>query len=138
MKMLNDIPDNLLAPCGIACILCHRYCGSENPCQGCRNGKGQSKHCQTCKIMQCAGEKGYLFCTECDLFPCEEITSFNAYYIERFGHAFLPNAILMKKEGKAALVKNIKEMWSCKKCGDIICIHDNKCSGCQNGGEKVK
>lgn len=29
MKMPNEISDHLLAPCKIACILCHRYCESD-------------------------------------------------------------------------------------------------------------
>lgn len=130
MKMPKQIPDNLLAPCGIACILCHRYCESDNPCQGCREGKGQSKHCQSCDILKCSQDKGYQYCYECDDFPCEKASGFNDYYIQRFGHEFLPNAILMKKEGKAALEKDLAEKWACPQCGDIICIHDNKCSGC--------
>lgn len=131
MKMPREIPDNLLAPCGIACILCHRYCEDDEPCQGCRDGKGKSKHCQSCLIMKCAGEKGYSFCIECEEFPCQEIVDFNDMYIRRFGHEFLPNAFLMKNEGKEALVERLKQRWSCPECGDIICIHDNKCSGCQ-------
>lgn len=131
MKMPNEIPDHLLAPCGIACILCHRYCESDEPCQGCREGKGKSNHCKSCSIMKCANEKGHYFCFECKEFPCKEVVEFNDSYIERFGHEFLPNAVLMKKEGKEALEKELINKWTCPECGSIICIHDNKCSGCQ-------
>ncbi len=130
MKMNDVIPDNLLAPCGINCMLCHHHCESTDPCQGCRGGKGHSKHCRECDILMCVGEKGFQFCIECGEFPCTRLTEFNEMYINRYGHEFLTNALYMKENGKQKLIEMLTAEWSCPDCGGVVCIHDDLCSEC--------
>lgn len=135
MKMPKNIAHELLAPCGIDCMLCHHHCESEDPCGGCRGGKGKSQHCKNCELMLCAGKRGCEFCAECDEFPCDKLRGFNDFYIMRYGHEFLPNAILMKEQGERTMTEKLLKNWSCPDCGGVICIHDDTCSEC---GKKYK
>lgn len=131
MRMSKTITDQLFAPCGINCMLCHHHCENSEPCEGCRGGKGKSKHCQNCEMLQCVNAKNLHFCFECTEFPCGLIIGFNQMYIDRYGHEFLPNAYVLRDYGKEALTEKIRTEWSCTKCGGVICIHDNCCSECK-------
>lgn len=66
MKMPEKLDEKLLAPCGINCLVCYRYCaGARKPCPGCRyDGEGKPEHCRRCHIRDCAREKGWstVFC----------------------------------------------------------------------------
>ncbi len=130
MKMPESIPKNLLAPCGLDCMLCHHHCKSDIICGGCRGGNGLSKHCASCDILACTEGKGLTFCYECEDFPCKKLTDFNEVYIRRFGHEFLPNAVMMKEIGIEKASRALNEEWKCE-CGGIICIHDDLCSECR-------
>ena len=131
MRYPDTLPDALLAPCGILCTLCHRHCeNAADPCPGCREGRGQSKHCQECELRRCAARRGHAFCAECEEFPCAALAEFNAYYRQRFGHVFLPNAEEMKAHGRAAMLQKLRAAWTCPDCGGVICIHSNTCSEC--------
>ena len=135
MKMPETIARNLLAPCGLDCLLCHHHCDSDEPCMGCRDGKGKSEHCRTCEILACVTAKGLPYCKDCYEFPCEKLRKFHLTYIERFGHGFLQNARLMRAQGEEALIRQQREDWTCPSCGGVVCIHDGLCSEC---GKPVK
>ncbi len=130
MRYPDTIPDALLAPCGILCTLCHHHCESDDPCPGCREGLGKSKHCQECALRRCAAERGHAFCAECEAFPCQPLWAFASTYPQRYGHAFLPNAYEMKRRGKEAMLAKLRRAWTCPDCGGVICIHSDTCSSC--------
>lgn len=52
--------------CGLCCALCS---DNEN-CKGCK--KGDCKDKETCKNYTCCQKKGYMYCSECDDFPCQD------------------------------------------------------------------
>ena len=135
MKMPDTIDRELLAPCGLDCLLCHHHCASAEPCKGCRGGQGKSKHCRDCDILACATAKGYRYCKDCWEFPCDKLKRFQMTYIERFGHGFLQNARLMRAEGEQALIDAHRAEWRCPDCGGVVCIHDGLCTEC---GKPVK
>jgi hypothetical protein len=80
----------LTAPCGLDCFNCELY--EENltnelaalihkklgvpyqdiPCKGCRQQDGKHFHlsAEGCATLDCAKDKGVVFCCNCDTFPC--------------------------------------------------------------------
>ncbi len=92
----------VLAPCGMDCMECERFVGSHDPvvakqsaerfraqgeedaspegtqCKGCRRDRNR---CVTgdCRLYTCAVEKkGYLFCSDCETFPCSDLQKWEA------------------------------------------------------------
>ena len=45
-------------------------------CDGCR-GPLEHHWSPDCKMMKCAGERGHVYCFECDDFPCEKLEEFS-------------------------------------------------------------
>ena len=130
MRMPEEMPDALLAPCGIACVLCHHHCREADPCPGCREGQGHSSHCRLCALRRCAADRGLLWCAQCSEFSCAPLTAFNEFYRRTYGFTFLQNADLMRSAGREAMVKRLTHQWRCPDCGGVICIHDGLCSEC--------
>jgi hypothetical protein len=58
---------SLATPCGLFCGFCRFYMNKE--CKGCG-----SEDRQACTIHRCCRvDKGLIFCTECERFPCDEL-----------------------------------------------------------------
>ena len=65
--------DNLnIAYCGIDCQKCKNYKKNMN-CAGCRH---ELELLEDCPTRICCSEKGFLHCSECNEFPCEELKCF--------------------------------------------------------------
>ena len=129
MRYTATADASLLAPCGLDCLLCHHHCKSDEPCEGCRGGRGKSAHCRACELLACVQGRGLRYCAECPEWPCGQLTDFNAMYLRRYGHAFLPNAESMRAGGEAAALA-LRAGWMCPDCGGIVCIHDDTCTEC--------
>jgi hypothetical protein len=85
------------APCGIYCKRCPGikvYC-----CKGCRDQHGKVKNFPVCKTYECAINKGYEFCFECDDFPCEKLQPIVNFEIFLPHNSKLYNLIMIKKVG---------------------------------------
>ena len=55
----DAIDVNMLAPCGLNCVLCYRHLG-KNPCPGCRARKDEPESYQhKCIMRACVLERGY-------------------------------------------------------------------------------
>lgn len=60
MKMPEKLDEKLLAPCGINCLVCYRYCaGARKPCPGCRyDGEGNRSIAAAAIFGTAPGKKG--------------------------------------------------------------------------------
>lgn len=57
--MLAEISEEMIAPCGVNCIVCSAYLRDKNSCAGCRasNELITRKSCRDCLKKRCALNK---------------------------------------------------------------------------------
>ena len=131
------IPINLIAPCGMNCILCWGYIREKNRCPGClinENQKSQKlKHLTTCKIRNCdqitKGKSRY--CSDsCDSFPCLRLKQLDKRYRSKYGMSMIDNLKMINEAGIRNFIKSEKLKWICPECGEMICIHKPACLSC--------
>jgi hypothetical protein len=131
MKMLDTIPTNLVAPCGMDCLVCYVYLKKKKPCQGCR-GQDESKpeHCRKCAIKDCSVTHQVDFCGDCADFPCAIIKRLDKSYKKRYQASLINNAIQLKTMGIIPFLLAEKDKWTCTQCEGVISLHDRFCSDC--------
>jgi len=115
------------------CRLCRAYVRDNKPCPGCRgDDSSKSKSCITCLIKNC--EKlvsgGIDYCFGCDSFPCARLNNLDKRYRTKYGMSMIENLVHIKKFGIRAFIRNEKERWSCRECGQLICVHKPQCLFC--------
>jgi hypothetical protein len=126
----------MVAPCGMNCMLCSAYLARHLPeqhgkpkCAGCRP---RGKMCAFIK-RDCAhlstGE--YNFCFECASFPCDHLSKLDKRYRERYRTSFVENLKVIQTEGMDAFLKAETERHRCPACGGVVCIHDDTCYECK-------
>lgn len=128
---LTDL--QLIAPCGLDCRLCRAYLREKNACPGCRGDDSiKSNACVTCKIKNCPkiadGEVN--FCSECDEFPCSLINKLEKRYTQNYELSVISNLKYIKKHGLKKFLDHENKGWACPKCGELLCMHKNKCPSC--------
>lgn len=145
---MTDIqPDKAMAAvCGLYCESCSLYIATkEDParlqkiaarygvsneeakCYGCRSSK-RGPYCSICTMADCAKDNGVDFCVECPKYPCDDIKAFQA---ERPHRAELwKDADRIKEIGYEAWVKEIRNNYTCPKCGIINSGYDLECRAC--------
>jgi hypothetical protein len=149
---MND--KSLLAPCGLYCGACsvrfavkqndlellnmikgsvNAYLGhpveiEELACEGCLSDV-VAVMCRECKMRDCALDKGFTHCSECDEVPCEKITNFqNDGMIH---HAEVVCSIRRRQEiGESQWEKEQKERWKCEHCGEPVHWYAQTCKFC--------
>ncbi len=136
----------LAAVCGLYCEACSLYIATaEDParltamaarfqmseeevkCYGCRSDK-RGPYCRICKMFDCASQKGIDFCVKCEAYPCEALKEFQSampHRIELFKDLERIGAI-----GWGNWLKEIRENYTCHKCGTINSAYDIKCRKC--------
>jgi hypothetical protein len=131
MKMAEEMPTTMLAPCGINCRVCYVYLRKKKPCLGCR-GQDDAKpeHCRKCKIKDCALGQSIDFCFDCTSFPCVTIKRLDKNYRQRYQVSLIANAIRLKTVGAQQYLREEREKWTCAECGGVISLHDHACSEC--------
>lgn len=136
MKMPEGKIDPMLfAPCGMNCLVCYKHCYHKKPCGGCRNSdKGKPEHCRKCRIKDCIGDKGLVYCYECPKHPCGLIKNLEKRYKKRYQVSLVENSEFVGRYGLERFMEGQKEKYICLICGGVISIHDGECSECQ---EKV-
>lgn len=96
-------------------------------------------------MFACAHEKGIDFCVECDQFPCEELKQFQSAKPHRIN--LWKDFDIIKKHGWKTWLKQVKNDYTCEKCGAInsaydltcrICGADPSCAYVQQNGQAVK
>ena len=133
--MLNE---ELIAPCGINCGLCHAYLADA---KGIPKERGKILHCTGCRPREkrCAYLKGHCellgsgkirFCFECAGFPCRRLVSLNRRYIRRYSISPIQNLAEIDLIGVAKFLDRERNRHKCPKCGGSVCMHNGKCYDC--------
>ena len=123
----------LIAPCGMDCRLCRAYGREHKPCPGCRNNNGpKSNACVTCRIKNCRKliDQEIKFCFSCDEFPCMRLERLDRRYRTKYGMSMIENMLNIKKLGIRRFVRSENEKWSCRQCGEMLCVHKPHCRSC--------
>ena len=121
----------MFAPCGMNCMVCYKHLKAKNSCKGCLScDNDKPEHCRKCSIKDCVNQKEINYCFECNLFPCKTIKNLDKNYVKNYGISLIKNSISVKTEGIESFLLKEKELWTCKKCGGIISLHDKQCSEC--------
>lgn len=135
--------DNLAAPCGMYCGSCRHYLARENGllkekglktgCEGCR---ARNKNCAFIKKSCSRIRKDIRFCSECNDFPCENLSKLNRRYVDKYGVSLTDNLLRIKDIGAEKWLIEQQDKWKCPRCGGTICVHDDECYGCGKSADK--
>ncbi len=130
MKAPDTIDVNMLAPCGLNCMLCYRHLGKK-PCPGCRARLGEPEEYQRkCIMRACVAERGLFSCAECTDRPCKRVKVFGKRYREGYGVDLAADAEKICAVGTEAFMRGQLAVYTCDACGHLINMHDGICSGC--------
>ena len=130
MKPPEKIDVNMLAPCGLNCLLCYRHLGKK-PCPGCRTRLSEPDEYQRkCIMRACVHERGLFSCADCTDRPCKRVKTFGKRYREGYGVDLAADAARLREVGAEALLREQIEAHTCDSCGHLINLHDGICSGC--------
>lgn len=128
--------EDMIAPCGLDCSLCHQAQIPGDPCPGCRGPAGNKFiYCaEQCGIMRCRKlkENGYTYCDECPDFPCEDVMEKETRYTTQYPLKESPvgNLRMIRGKGMEAFLEQERRQWTCGKCGSPVCVHTGLCSSC--------
>lgn len=138
---------DLIAPCGMNCSLCVSHISfkldlnkkgySRKYCPGCIP---RGKNCtftmaKKCKLIATGKIR---FCYECDTFPCDLLRNLDKRYRTKYHMSMIENLMLIKDKGIIYFLKEEKNKWQCKVCGEFICCHKNSCLNCQENNYNKK
>lgn len=148
-NLLEDSDKKHAAVCGLYCEACSLFIATtedserlkllakgfnvseeEVKCYGCRSDK-RGPYCKTCKMSDCAAEKGIYFCCECIEYPCNDLKRFQSAAPHRI--EIWEDQEQIRKVGYEQWLEIIKKNYSCPKCQTINSAYDFKCRMC---GEK--
>ena len=141
------VNNELLAHCGLYCGVCAIYIAhrdnndkskeklagaygvaqEEVKCEGCLSDT-PFVYCKSCKIKDCANEKGYEGCHQCDDFPCEHIDNFPV----PTGKKVILRSVPHRREvGTEAWVKAEEDRYKCPECGNATFRGARRCKECK-------
>jgi len=123
----------LVAPCGIDCRVCIAYLREKNPCSGCRRDQASKPKTRSqCKIKHCENLKkdSMRFCFECDVFPCARLRGMDLRYRTKYHISVIENLAAVKRDGIRIFVQQEVTRWRCPQCGNILCVHRDRCLSC--------
>ena len=127
---IDKIENSMLAPCGMNCMVCYRFCNSKKRCDGCiNNSKYKPKSCVNCKIKNCVNDNKLKHCFECEAFPCKLIKNLEKSY-KRYNVSLIQNSQQARQYGIEKFLESEAELWRCPHCGGVISLHDAQCSEC--------
>ena len=131
MKPPERIDIDMLAPCGLFCMLCYRHLG-KNPCPGCRARLCEpDTYRRKCVMRACALERGYFSCADCAERPCKRVKAFGKRYREGYGVDLDRDALRLREIGAEASLREQVKAHTCADCGHLIDLHFGVCSGCK-------
>ena len=138
---------HLLSPCNLYCGVCGVYLAHRDDnqkfkerlatvyavtpeqirCEGCLS-EDRFMHCQQCEIRQCAQEKGYSGCHECDDFPCQHIEHFPMTVGQKVILRCVP---YRRKFGTEKWIQDEDARYFCPECGNKVFRGVIKCNQCK-------
>lgn len=124
-----------IAPCGMNCALCLAYIRNKNRCEGCRSGdENKPVYCIKCIIKNCGArpENGDDFCYVCEKYPCARLKALDKRYRTKYSMSMLENLSQIRDGGIETFLAAQRKKWSCKSCGETICVHRGVCLKCGN------
>ena len=144
MRPRMETSSQLIAPCGMNCIICSGYLAFKHDvkskgirmsyCMGCRP---RDKKCaflkKRCSLLL---SKKVTYCHECKEFPCDNLIRIDKRYRTFFRMSMIQNLEFIKKDGIIIFLEREKERWRCPTCGGTICCHNGICFEC--GLEQLK
>ncbi len=131
----EEIPANLIAPCGANCAICVAFFGyrlddekRKHACPGCRLRPSLcafiKKRCEKLSTNQIE------YCFECTDFPCQRLKTLDKRYRNKYGMGMIENLTNIKANGIKWFLREERERWKCASCGGIVCVHNRKCYTC--------
>jgi catechol 2,3-dioxygenase-like lactoylglutathione lyase family enzyme len=141
-KTVNSILDlkkykmnsTLIAPCGMNCALCLGFLRDKNKCSGCwGDNNNKPYHCTACSIKNCdlLQSTESKFCYDCPKYPCKRLKQLDKRYREKYKMSMIANLDYIKTEGIEKFIKTELDRWTCKDCGQTVCVHRGFCLKCQ-------
>jgi len=85
-------------------------------------------HCQQCDIRNCAIEKGYSGCHQCDDFPCENVENFPMPVGKK---VILRSVPYRRKHGTEKWVRDEEARYHCTECGNKVFRGVVRCNQCK-------
>ncbi|OLS14585.1 MAG: hypothetical protein RBG13Loki_1776 [Promethearchaeota archaeon CR_4] len=131
--MESSSPNLLIAPCGMNCSICGAYLRARNKCPGCRADKVHKPvTIAQCKIKNCYKFrfKKAKFCFECEKIPCDKLKHLDTRYRTKYHMSMVENLKFIQEQGMQKFLQNEKIRWTCRKCGETICVHKKCCFSC--------
>ncbi len=127
-----------IAPCGVNCDICLGFQREKNKCVGCNNIGNKPYHCTICSIKTCPEKNGNIqsLCNTCLKFPCRRIKNLDKRYKTKYGESVIENLNTVTQIGLDAFIKEEKIKWKCPQCGNLLCVHKDKCLICGAINEK--
>ena len=132
-KQPKSITSSLIAPCGMNCRLCRAFVRERNACPGCKGSDTlKSKTAAGCPIKNCPVLKTAKkrFCFACKGFPCDKLSRLDKRYRSKYGMSMIDNLDYIKQFGIRKFVSREKTRWTCKNCGELLCVHKPLCISC--------
>ena len=128
----------LIAPCGMYCGVCSAYLafshqiprkrGKITHCAGCRPRDKQCAYLKKrCRLLR---EKTIRYCSECPTYPCKRLLHLDERYRDNYGMSLIENLEIIRRRGSKALLASIGTRYSCRRCGELISVHNGKCFVC--------
>jgi len=127
---MTHLSPSLIAPCGMNCGLCLAYLREKKRCPGCREedaGKLPAS-CGRCIIRRCGDRPGE-YCYACAGYPCARLKRLDTRY-KKYRMSMLENLQAIQERGIDAFVKEEELRWTCPECGQILCVHRDRCLRC--------
>lgn len=139
MRAEETIKSKLIAPCGMNCAICVGHQREKNKCPGCRGmNKSIPTYCRKCIIKHCPELKKLKlqYCSgKCAKYPCKRLKDLDKRYKGKYGMSMIENLESIKTVGIRAFVKNERDRWKCKNCGNMLCVHKDFCLICGKSKE---
>ncbi len=97
-------------------------------CRGCLSDT-TAAFCRDCDFRSCTRAKGIRNCSECDTFPCEELSKFRNDDAPHHS-VVLSNLARIREVGPESWLAEQRVRWSCPSCGEPFAWYDAKCVKC--------
>lgn len=119
---------DLIAACGMNCMLCQAYQGKGLSCEGCGQ-KTLRKSCLNCSIFKCRHKKQY--CYECQIYPCLRLKNLDKRYRQKYHMSMLENLEYIQKYGIDEFIIWQNKKYRCHHCGHLKTVHQHVCLYCE-------